>query len=101
MRVHNLTWCRPCLTMATRAARSRDAEESSTQDTYSEDESSTSEEENEESVESIDADSNGGNSDRPQQEEGAGSSDLWPPFATQIFPFQQFRLRNAMHAFAL
>ena len=52
----------------------------SAQDTSSEDESSASEgeeDENEESEESIDADSNGGCSDRPQQEEGAGSPDPW------------------------
>ena len=80
IRVDNLTWCRPCLTTATRAAGSRDADECSAQDTSSEDESSASEgeeDENEESEEGTDADSNGGSSDRPQQEEGAGSPDLW------------------------
>ena len=64
--------------MANRAARSRDADESSAEDSSSEDEPSASEEEGEksdESVENIDADSNGGSSDRLQQEEGAGSPD--------------------------
>ena len=59
--------------MANRAARSRDADESSADDSSSEDEPSASEEEGEksdESVENIDADSNGGSSDRLQQEEG-------------------------------
>jgi hypothetical protein len=73
-----LTWCRPCLTTATRAAQTRDADESSAQDTSSEDESAGSEgeeDENEESEEGIDADSNGGSSDRPQQEEEEGSPD--------------------------
>ena len=76
--VDNLTWCRPCLTTATRAAQTRDADESSAQDTSSEDESAGSEgeeDENEESEEGIDADSNGGSSDRPQQEEEEGSPD--------------------------
>ena len=66
--------------MANRAARSRDADESSAEDSSSEDEPSASEEEGEksdESVENIDADSNDGSSDRLQQEEGAGSPDPW------------------------
>ena len=78
IRVDNLTWCRPCLTTATRAAQTRDADESSAQDTSSEDESAGSEgeeDENEESEEGIDTDSNGGSSDRPQQEEEEGSPD--------------------------
>ena len=90
-----MTWCRQCLTVATRAARSRDADESSADDISSEDESSASEEEgekNDESVENIDADSNGGSSDRLQQEEGAGGTDPWdngpvtPPLAPDPAP---------------
>ena len=81
--------------MANRAARSRDADESSAEDSSSEDEPSASEEEGEksdESVENIDADSNGGSSDRLQQEEGAGSPDPWdngpvtPPLAPDPTP---------------
>ena len=52
IRVDNLTWCRPCLTTATRAAGSRDADECSAQDTSSEDESSASEGEEDENEES-------------------------------------------------
>ena len=80
--------------MANRAARSRDADESSAEDSSSEDEPSASEEEGEksdESVENIDADSNGGSSDRLQQE-GTGSPDPWdngpvtPPLAPDPTP---------------
>ena len=106
IRVDNLTWCRPCLT-ATRAAWSRDADESSAQDTSSEDESSASEgeedenDENEESEEGIDADSNGGSNDRPQQEEGAGSPDPWdngPVTLLAPTPLSAGRPRRALSA---
>ena len=81
--------------MATRAARSRNADDSSAEDSSSEDESLASEEEgekNDESVENIDVDSNGGSSDRLQQEDGTGSPDPWdngpvtPPLAPDPTP---------------
>ncbi len=71
LRVHDLTWCMPCLAAATSATQPRDADESSAEDASSEDESSSSEGEEEEDED-----------DHLQLEEVAGSppspsSDPW------------------------
>ena len=91
-RIDDIAWCRPCLAIATRAARPRDADESSAEDSSSEDEPSSSEEEDEENEEEdADAGSSGGMRDHPQQEE-AGSPDPWydepvaPPPAPDPIP---------------
>ena len=91
IRVHDVAWCRPCLTVATRAAGSRDADESSAEDSSSEDECSASEKEDEENEE--EAGEAGSSSDvdlrdHPRRDEEAGSPDPWDngPVAPPLAP---------------
>ena len=86
-----MAWCRPCLTVATRAAGSRDADESSAEDSSSEDECSASEKEDEENEE--EADEAGSSNDvdlrdHPRRDEEAGSPDPWDygPVAPPLAP---------------
>ena len=93
IRVHDVAWCRPCLTKATRAARSRDADESSAEDSSSEDECSASEEEDEENDEEAGeagscSDIDLGDHPQRDEHEEAGSPDPWDngPVAPPLAP---------------